>query len=280
MTKGEIEIMATLLRWGHRIILLGSKEESCGYGAFLEWATWRQHQSSTEVLHERRGPRQKLPPAKEAFVFRRRLSLSLHVSLVRKWKRVWGKDRIFRFKKGVVAVWVWLPVSKTDPKGNGALRRHGCTCHVKPKRCPVKAARKIYDYGTKPNTSSEDPFLCAKNLEAPTLLKGQGLQQTTSGIVVCIKSCRKSRIWVASLVYELQVSRFIILHDLANEAAWWIKLFTIEERKNLVDFFMQIEIFYIVLEILAMKEYRVMNERHVLQTTVMTLSIVAHFVCC
>lgn len=43
---------------------------------------------------------------------------------------------------------------------------------------------------------------------------------------------------------------------------------------------MQIEIFYIVLEILAMKEYRVMNERHVLQTTVMTLSIVAHFVCC
>lgn len=53
-------------------------------------------------------------------------------------------------------------MSKTDPKGNGALRRHGCTCHVKPKRCPVKAARKIYDYGTKPNTSSEDPFLCAK----------------------------------------------------------------------------------------------------------------------
>ena len=58
--------------------------------------------------------------------------------------------------------WEWL-----QEWGNGALRRHGCTCHVEPKRCPVKAARKIHDHGTNLNAAPDDPFLCTENIHEP-----------------------------------------------------------------------------------------------------------------
>eukprot|EP00435_Cladocopium_sp_Y103_P039159 s1436_g10.t1 len=64
---------------------------------------------------------------------------------------------------------LWLPASKADPKGNGVLRRHGCTCAVDTKRCPVKAARRIYDYGTSQGAKESDPFLSTEGVTiAPT----------------------------------------------------------------------------------------------------------------
>lgn len=68
---------------------------------------------------------------------------------------------------GIVSL--WLPASKTDARGNGILRRQGCTCSVDPKRCPVKAARRIYDYGTSHGAKEADPFLSTEDVTiAPT----------------------------------------------------------------------------------------------------------------
>ena len=62
-----------------------------------------------------------------------------------------------------------LPASKTDPKGNGTLRRLGCTCSQKPERCVVKAAGVIFDHGTKAGASDEDLFLGTEDhTQAPT----------------------------------------------------------------------------------------------------------------
>ena len=66
---------------------------------------------------------------------------------------------------GIVSL--WLPASKTDPKGNGCLRRHGCTCQTHPDRCPVRAARKIYDYGTMRGATDDDPFLSTEDVKQP-----------------------------------------------------------------------------------------------------------------
>lgn len=53
-------------------------------------------------------------------------------------------DVQFSEGSGCGVISLWLPASKTDPKGNGVLRRHGCTCSTHPQRCPVKAAKRIY----------------------------------------------------------------------------------------------------------------------------------------
>ena len=78
-------------------------------------------------------------------------------------------DISFQPGSGCGTVSFWLPASKTDPKGNGALRRHGCTCSVAENRCPVRAAKRIFDQGTKLGATSNDPFLGTESIKvAPT----------------------------------------------------------------------------------------------------------------
>lgn len=88
--------------------------------------------------------------------------------------------------KGCGVVSLWLPASKTDPKGNGVLRRHGCTCEAHPQRCPVKAAQRIYDHGATMGSSETDPFLT-------TLVKGEA--PTKLSMVETFRQVAKALEW-------------------------------------------------------------------------------------
>lgn len=78
-------------------------------------------------------------------------------------------DISFEEGEGCGVVSLWLPTSKTDPKGNGLLRRQGCTCSVESIRCPVKAAKRIYEHGSSRGAQDDDPYLSTEEPKvAPT----------------------------------------------------------------------------------------------------------------
>ena len=58
---------------------------------------------------------------------------------------------------GVVAL--FLPASKTDAKGEGVLRKQGCTCRKAPGLCPVAAARRLLDIAAEAGRKPDEPLL-------------------------------------------------------------------------------------------------------------------------
>ena len=70
---------------------------------------------------------------------------------------------------GCGTVALHLPVTKTDPKGDGVLRRQGCMCSSSARLCPTAAAWRILQAGeTAGATKPEDPFLITADHEPPT----------------------------------------------------------------------------------------------------------------
>ena len=58
---------------------------------------------------------------------------------------------------GVVSL--YLPASKTDPKGDGVLRKQGCTCLKAPGLCPVAAAQRLLDIAHEAGRKPDEPLL-------------------------------------------------------------------------------------------------------------------------
>ena len=71
---------------------------------------------------------------------------------------------------GVVSL--YLPASKTDSKGEGALRRQGCLCETLPSLCPVAAARRLQQAALENGHQDEDPFLVTDKPKTPPTKQG------------------------------------------------------------------------------------------------------------
>ena len=69
----------------------------------------------------------------------------------------------FEDKQGTCGVvCLSLPATKTDPKGEGVIRKQGCLCSCSPELCPVRAAD-----GTERGAGPQSPFLATEDVDTP-----------------------------------------------------------------------------------------------------------------
>lgn len=111
-----------------------------------------------------------LDPVKGGPRFPRETVIDLRILRVGKWKPCRRRSHVsFEESVGCGVVSLWLPASKNDTKGNGLLRRQGCAGSVDSIRCPVKAAKRIYERGTSCGAQDNYPYLSTEDPKvAPT----------------------------------------------------------------------------------------------------------------
>ena len=160
LTKEKIDIMGTLLKWGQyrsaALYFSAAKKSHVDLGH--AWSEQLDISIKTALRSCMRGvgPDKRCPsldlmkvfemkdiepckggprfPKETVIVFAHFACREVEASLRKR------SDLSFEEGPGCGVLAFWLPVAKTDPKGNGALRRHGCTCHVEPKRCPCQSS--------------------------------------------------------------------------------------------------------------------------------------------
>ena len=74
--------------------------------------------------------------------------------------------------KGCGVVALYLPASKTDVKGEGVLRRHGCLCSTAPDLCPVAAGQRLLKAAAAAGHGPDDPLLVTDQPKTPPTKTG------------------------------------------------------------------------------------------------------------
>lgn len=83
---------------------------------------------------------------------------------------------------GCGKVSLFLPASKTDPKGDGVLRQLGCACKHTRELCPVAAALRLLQNAREKGRGPEDPLLVCPDKKGPEQgSDGEDLQASGSG---------------------------------------------------------------------------------------------------